>query len=154
MPQFKLTVVPVILLYVAELRRLLNYNPMDNPWCKDCPGHGEGKPCQTDKSSFTFDEITAAIERKDFEPLCNEYWGYNGTKNNHGIRNEDLCNRPRHVRRLAYLATHFDGINPIRMCVGCAKICDGGHRFAAAIYRGVPTIQAYIETDQDRQLYK
>jgi|GEM_PF-6731583 len=40
------------------------------------------------------------------------------------------------------------------MVEGCAKISDGGHRFAAAIYRGVPTIQAYIETEQDRQLYK
>jgi hypothetical protein len=149
----KLTIVPVILLYVAELVR--NYDPMLNPWCRDCPGgHGEGKPCQIDKSPFTFAEIADAIERKDFEPLCNEKWGYNGGRNTEGVKNEDLCNRARHIRRIAYLATHCDGRDPIRMMGGCAKISDGGHRFAAAIYRGVPTIQAYIETEQDKQLYK
>ena len=154
MTSSKLTVVPVILLYVAELKQKLNYNPMSNPWCKDCPGHGVGKPCQTDKSPFTFKEIAAAIERKECEPLCNEKWGYNGEENKDGVRNEDLCNRARHVRRIAYLATHCDGRDPIRMCPGCVKICDGGHRFAAAIHRGVPTILAYVETEQDLQMYK
>jgi len=153
MPQIKLTVVPVILLYIAEL--VQNYDPMLNPWCRDCPGgHGEGKPCQTDKRVFTVEEIADTIKRNDFERVRNECWGYDGTYNTHGVKNEDLCNRARHIRRIAYLATHCDGRDSIRMKSGCAEISDGGHRFAAAIYRGVQTIQAYIETEQDKQYYK
>jgi|GEM_PF-5514222 len=84
----KLTIVPIILLYVAELPQKLNYNPMKNPWCTDCPGHGEGKPCQKDKAPFTSEEITEAINNKDFEPIRNECWGYDNTYNTHGIKNE------------------------------------------------------------------
>jgi hypothetical protein len=154
MSSIKIALVPVFIAYVDEIKKN-NPDFMGNTWCKDCKKEGhKDKPCKTDTSPFKPAEIAEAIKRNDFETIRNEYWGYDGTYNTQGIKNEDLCNRARHIRRIAYLATHCDGRDPIRMMPGCARISDGGHRFVAALYRGASTIQVYVETEQDKQYYK
>ena len=145
MSSIKLTRVPVYTLSVNELRAI--YDPIKNPWCQhcDCPN----KPCRKDKSPFTFEEITEAINKQDFEPVNNERWGYGNTYNTEGITNQDRCNRARHIRRIAFLAVHPDGRHPIRMKTGQDEIADGGHRLAAAIYRGEEIICARDEAEFD-----
>jgi hypothetical protein len=147
----KLTVVPVVALSVNQLRTI--YDPIANPWCQHCCCPANKQPCQKDKAPFTREEITEAVRKQDFEPVRNEFWGYDDTYNNHGIKNEDLCNRQRHVRRLAYLAVHPDGRHPIRMKRDMDAIADGGHRLAAAIYRGEDVIMARVEADFDVEMF-
>lgn len=106
----KLTLVPIVALSVNQLRA--RYDPMRNPWCEHCSCPTGKQPCQKDKSPFTWGEITDAIIRQDYEPVRNELWGYDNTRNGHGKKNEDLCNRARHVRRIAYLAVNCDGKDP------------------------------------------
>ncbi|HEU0046315.1 MAG TPA: hypothetical protein VFQ43_01765 [Nitrososphaera sp.] len=127
---------------------------MVNPWCQHCCCPANKKPCQKEKSPFTFEEITEAISKQDFEPIRNEFWGYDNTRNTHGLKNEDLCNRARHVRRIAYLAVNCDGRDPIRMKPDKDEIDDGGHRLAAAIYRGADVILARVRADFDVEAFK
>ena len=120
MPPIKLTVVPISALSVNELRSIKD--PMSNTWCQHCSCPPGKQPCQKDKSPFRFEEIAAAIARKDFETERNERWGYDNTikpRSDPDETNRDLCNRARHVRRIAYLASHWDGKHPSP----CLTIC-------------------------------
>lgn len=146
MSSITLTRVPVYAISVKELRA--KYDPMLNPWCQHCDCPPDKRPCKRSKCFFTFDEIREAIEKQDFEPVRNERWGYDNTYQN-GEVNQDRCNRDRHVRRIAFLVVHPAGRHPIRMKTGTDVIDDGGHRFAAAIYRGEEIICARDKADFD-----
>jgi hypothetical protein len=155
MTQIKLTVVPISAMSVKQLRSIVD--PLSNTWCQHCSCPPEKQPCRKDKSPFTFEEIAAAIERKDFEIERNERWGYDNTvkpRSDNSVKCGDLCNRARHVRRIAYLASHYDGKHTIIMLNDMSKVYDGFHRLAAAIYLGLDIVQVrpLAEFDEEKFL--